>query len=714
MKYLVMACALLASPCFGQIASKVKSTSNATLILLPQLTPSVAFPGEQAVVLTPANGAALTTALTGVACGTTIRLTHGSTYSTSTAFPITSNCGCHTGGVYNNSQWVIIESDSYRGGSVRGSRIDASVEYGQLAYITSSDTAGALYASANAAGCYWFLGLKVQSTTNNSFYTMRLGDGSFTTANFPHDMVIDHSVIEGVPTLSIQHCAAMGGNWMAVVDSAFYECHYVGADAQAITAWDGFGPWLFQNNTLQASTENTIFGGSPSQPTAFMSDITIKGNWYPKPLAWLPLDPSYAGTSSATGYPTKDSIEFKNGQRILVTGNVFDYTWENGQKESTIYNTGCSGSAPSVNTIQDVTETLNIFRHAPEAVVYGGCNNQVNVQAHRIYSHDNLFYDIGNLHFTIFGNSYKAMEFNYGAFLCPCTPFGAFDIWHVHETIAASNLAEGITFNSPPTPQYGIQVRDSILPVGTNGSFFGIGGFAGDALIPYTPGARFTNNCVIGTDSGTYNNAAYAARQNPATQAAVFTTPGSNFQVLPSSPCHGAASDGLDMGANIQALNAATAGVVQTLALPHTVSTVSPTTFTHMGGTTLTVNGTNFTADAQVIVGGAGPSVTVTSNSCSNFGQFTVTAATDSQHFTYTGPCNVVTASAISLAVNDTVNITDSGTANRFSTGALCTSPSITATQITCQTPAGNVGQVGVSVAQFGVYAQSTTFPSYN
>ena len=46
-----------------------------------------------------------------------------------------------------------------------------------------------------------------------------------------------------------------------------------------------------------------------------------------KLLAWRPGDPSYAGTP----WLVKNHLEFKNGQRALVEGNLFEDHWAGGQ-----------------------------------------------------------------------------------------------------------------------------------------------------------------------------------------------------------------------------------------------------------------------------------------------------------------------------------------------------------------------------------------------
>jgi hypothetical protein len=735
----VFAVLFLSLSCLAQL-SKVKSSSTAQLIQLPQLTPSVVFPGEQATVLTPANGAALTTALTGVACGTTIRLTHGVTYSTSTAFPVTTNCTCrNASNVYNNSQWIIIESDSYIGGSVRGNRIDPSTELANLPALRSTDTNYLFQATNNSAGCYWLLGLDMNQNAGNFQTVVAWGDQS--SLNYPHDLVIDHSYVHGLATEPLIRCILFNGIWQAAVDSYISDCHKVGQDTQAIEGWDGYGPILIQNCFLEAAGENFMEGGAAPQTVGTVpADITIKGNEFFKPLAWRKADPTYNGTN----FSVKNLLENKNAQRELITGNYFLNTWSDSQSTGAfLFDIESTGGADPAAAIEDVNFNFNVLQNSERVALLATSDSNsrnINQPDHRIYFHDNLYYNIDG---CLWGNCGSNQNFSLGC-TPPTAPFAGFDLWFVHETIASANTAENTIWQcgggGPSGFTYGIRFKDSIIDTGAFGGFFTSGFGAGNAVITNSaPDAKLDHNCAYGSGGGIGNLSNFASTQTPANQAAVFVNPGTDFHVSVSSVCHLAASDGLDMGANINAVNAATAGVVKTLSNLHTVTNVSPSTFTHSGGTGLTITGTNFQSGAaEVIIGGAGPSAAVSTVTCS------------------VNTCTVVMTGTISLQVNDTVNIgsvngyveangenhlhtvasvTDNqhftytstgigtqswtgGNANRVTPGNLCTSPTVTANSITCTTPAASgavtTGPVSVFVSQFGIPVQSTVFGNYN
>lgn len=683
--------------------------------LLPQVTPSAVYPSTAAYpsyILTPvASGANLQTAINAAACGTKLNLAHDGTFTTGSAYTLPNNsCTCHT----DATKFIIIQSDAFEANYVPGIRLDPSAQYHNLAHIFSTDGNYTFSANANGASCWGLAGLDITELTDGANSVVIIGNALLSIANYPHDNMLWWDYLHGQATKALGFGLQSNGNWWGIVDSYISDIHRVGQDATGILSYDGLGPALIQNNYVQGAAENFLFGGAVSQTGAIEADITAQKNHFFKPLNWYLGSPSYTGIH----WQEKNLFEFKWGQRILATANVFQNSWSDAQiGVPLLFNPGCSGSAPANNSVWDVTYYYNILQNAPAVYNYGGCSDQVTQEPHRFLMHDNLYYQIDPTQ-TSSGGSYKDLLVNGGGYGAPAPPFNTYDIWHVHETFSSANI--GVGYYSSGQIDYGMQFRDSILDTGSGGAFFANGGATGDAFVStWQPGMNATYNCYYGSGGGVGSGSAFTGKQTVADQTAIFTTPGSDFHVKASSACYHAASDGKSMGADIDAVNAATAGVVQILANLHTVTNVSPSTFTHLGSTSITITGTNFiSGEAQVIIGGAGPAVAEASNSCgfSSPGQFTVTVSTDTTHFTYTGGCVVVTSAPITLAVNDTINVTvnsaqTTGTVNRYTPGNLCTSLSVVnSTTITCTTPAatGTVtnGSVSVFECQFGICAQ--------
>jgi hypothetical protein len=96
-------------------------------------------------------------------------------------------------------------------------------------------------------------------------------------------------------------------------------------DSQRLMSFNGVGPYLIQNNFLQGGAENIVFGGTdPGITNLIPSDITIVGNLIQKNLTWR-------GQAAPYNWVIKNLFELKNAQRLLIDGNVLQYTWVSGQ-----------------------------------------------------------------------------------------------------------------------------------------------------------------------------------------------------------------------------------------------------------------------------------------------------------------------------------------------------------------------------------------------
>ena len=85
------------------------------------------------------------------------------------------------------------------------------------------------------------------------------------------------------------------------------------------------GPYKFDYNFIEASSENIIFGGSEATKTP--ADIEIRYNHFYKPLTWLKGQKGYVGGSNGNPFVVKNLLESKNAQRVLFEGNILEYTW---------------------------------------------------------------------------------------------------------------------------------------------------------------------------------------------------------------------------------------------------------------------------------------------------------------------------------------------------------------------------------------------------
>src|SRR3954469_1440938 len=103
----------------------------------------------------------------------------------------------------------------------------------------------------------------------------------------PHHLVVDRCYIHGNPAWQQRRAIALNSGDTQILNSYIADIKSQFYDAQAIAGWNGPGPYLIENNYLEATTENIMFGGAdPGIPNLVPSNITIRRNVISKPLAW--------------------------------------------------------------------------------------------------------------------------------------------------------------------------------------------------------------------------------------------------------------------------------------------------------------------------------------------------------------------------------------------------------------------------------------------
>ena len=125
-------------------------------------------------------------------------------------------------------------------------------------------------------------------------------------------------------------------------------------DAQAIAGWSGPGPFLIENNYLEASGENFMLGGAtPASSGLIPSDVVFRKNHVTRPAAWRDQ-----------GWVVKNLFELKNARRVLVEANLFETHWAGAQPGYAIVLTprGERGAAPWA-VVEDVTFRYNVIRN---------------------------------------------------------------------------------------------------------------------------------------------------------------------------------------------------------------------------------------------------------------------------------------------------------------------------------------------------------------
>lgn len=143
---------------------------------------------------------------------------------------------------------------------------------------------------ATAPGAaYWrLMFLELQSTDRGYYDIIALGDGMQKSIEaVPHHLVLDRLYIHGDVIHGQKRGLALNSASTEIRNSHFADIKAVGQDAQAIAAWNGPGPYVIENNYLEASGEVFLIGGSdPAIPDLVPADIQFRRNTVTRPLAW--------------------------------------------------------------------------------------------------------------------------------------------------------------------------------------------------------------------------------------------------------------------------------------------------------------------------------------------------------------------------------------------------------------------------------------------
>ena len=157
----------------------------------------------------------------------------------------------------------------------------------------------------------------------------------------------------------------------------------VGQDTQGVYGVNGSGPFVIENNYIEAAGENIMFGGDdPRIPGLVPADITIRGNTMTK-------DPAWRGTSITV----KNLFELKAARRVLFENNIMEYVWCCGQTGFAIQLTVQSqnGRNPQVQ-VEEVEIRRNTVRNVGGGInLLGFAQINTSLQTRRITIADNSF-----------------------------------------------------------------------------------------------------------------------------------------------------------------------------------------------------------------------------------------------------------------------------------------------------------------------------------
>ena len=297
----------------------------------------------------PLTGTDLQTALNCVPLGGTIVLQTATPYTGSFQLPDKTT----------GSGWITVISAS-AAALPTGHRV-SPVDMPNLAQlqVPSRGTSPVMYTTAGAHH-YSFVGIAF-STPQWVDTLLKIGTGSETsTSQLPHHFTFDRCFFAGSASAGTKHgLAANAGqgttfsdDLIEIENSYFQDFKDPSNDAQAIVDWNGWGPFLIQNNYLEASGENVLFGGAdPTISNLVPSNIQIVQNHFYKPLSWL-----------AQSWRIKNLFELKNAQNVTINGNVFQNNWIQADELgwAILFTPRNQGGRANWSTVQNVTFENNL------------------------------------------------------------------------------------------------------------------------------------------------------------------------------------------------------------------------------------------------------------------------------------------------------------------------------------------------------------------
>jgi Putative Ig domain len=419
-----------------------------------------------------------------------------------------------------------------------------------------------------------FLGLEITRTSpGNVIYDLVVLQNGGPANN----LVFDRDWIHGTAQDETTRGIALGGStYVAVVDSFFTDFHCIAisgacGDAQAIEGGLGdlaMGPYKIVNNFLEASGQSLLFGGG--EATQVPQDLEIRCNHLFKPLIWLRGQPGFVGGANGNPFIVKNHLELKNGIRVLFEGNVLENNWGGFTQTgfSILLTPKNQNGACPLCVVHDITIRYGTISNVGNGIVLGNGASDSGAVSQGAWNesiHDILIQNVSATAYD--GAGFLLQEAN-GSPLSGIHDVVINHITAIGTDATAPMLVVGNDVTYPTMSNFtwtnNIFTADGGV-ISTGGGSTNCASQSGPLAIlqscfsPYT----FNHNALIRA-AKTWPAGNFAPPSASAVQFAGAAAPsGIAYQLLPSSPFANAGSDGKDLGADMNAISQAIAGVAQ-------------------------------------------------------------------------------------------------------------------------------------------------------
>jgi hypothetical protein len=585
-------------------ASSTAASAALSLAMSPQTTASnYDGPAELPRVYvqsdltdTPATGGVISvpkggdfqSALNRVKCGETIELQAGAAFTGSYTVPAQSCDDAH---------WIIVRTSApdsslpaegtrmtpcYAGVTSLPGRpaLNCTAKSNVLAKVVFPGVGSGPITFENGASHYRFIGLEITRPQGTGVvYNLVFNQG-----NASDHIIFDRSWLHGTAQDETQRGIMLAGTtYAAIVDSYFSDFHCVsktGAciDSQAIAGGLGSlisGPYKIVDNFLEASGEVILLGGDTATITP--TDIEIRRNHMFKPMTWMRGEPGFVGGADGNPFIVKNLFELKNAQRVLFEANVLEDTWGGfSQYGFGILLTPKNQAAGTTNVcpscqVTDVTIRYVTVSHVGGAMQIGNgvaTNGGVPLAGERYSIHDVVADDIDDTKYNGYG-TFAQVSMGRGAPVLQ-------DVTINHVTGfqpgVMLNLGDDIAVN--PTMRNFVFTNNIVNAGPSPTQTTGEGGTANCAYHPAPVSSlhlcfepyTFSHNAIIASPANFPPSKYPSGNYFPPTETRIGFVNynkgnGGDYHLQSSSPYKNAGTDGKDLGADIDAILTAIAGV---------------------------------------------------------------------------------------------------------------------------------------------------------
>jgi hypothetical protein len=270
--------------------------------------------------------------------------------------------------------------------------------------------------TAPGAHNWRLLGLEFRANKGGYGDIIELGDGSSAQSSLeqvPHDILLDRVYVHGDPRVGQKRGIALNARAVTIRNSYIADIAAEGFDAQAIAGWNGPGPFVIENNDLEASGEVFILGGAdPAIPDLVPSDVIVRYNHLTRPMTWR-----------GSRWQIKNLLELKNARRVRIEYNLLENNWLQAQTGYAILFTprNQDGKCPWC-VVESVDFSHNVVRNSSAGMnILGYDSPNESRQTNTIRVEDNLFSGMtkqlgGNGWGVLIGEAPRDVTFDHNTF----------------------------------------------------------------------------------------------------------------------------------------------------------------------------------------------------------------------------------------------------------------------------------------------------------